>query len=89
MNVADFQPNQQIIPRAPRHDVDIYADIEGPTVHAFRSRVLNISASGMLLAEAGQLRIGDVVRSNIPDKSATLCTIVRLKNGRAGVRFEG
>jgi hypothetical protein len=88
MNSAAFQTDHRITPRAKRHDVDVYAEIGGPTVHPFRSRVLNISASGMLLAEAGQLRIGDVVYSKIAGRGSMLCTIVRLKNGSAGVRFE-
>jgi hypothetical protein len=88
MSALAQQTDQRITPRAKRHDVDVYAEIGGPTVHPFRSRVLNISASGMLLAEAGQLQIGDVVISRIAGRGATLCKIVRLKNGSAGVKFE-
>jgi hypothetical protein len=88
MTATALRTDPRIVPRAKRHDVDVYAEIEGPTVHAFESRVLNISASGMLLAEAGQLKIGDVVYAKIAGRGSTLCTIVRLKNGSAGVKFE-
>jgi hypothetical protein len=43
----------------------------------------------MLLAEAGQLKIGDVVYSTIAGRGSNLCTIIRLRNGSAGVKIKG
>jgi hypothetical protein len=88
MSASALPLTRRPVPRAERHDVDLYAEVAGPTVQAFRSRVRNISSSGMLLAEAGQLRIGDVIYAKIAGRPATLCKIVRVRNGSAGVKFD-
>lgn len=82
-------PDRAMIPRAPRQAVDFRVEIAGPTVNTFTTKVRNLSASGMLLHDAGGLRIGDVVSATLPDERVVVCAVVRLrKGGGAGLRFE-
>ncbi|MDO7841231.1 PilZ domain-containing protein [Sphingomonas immobilis] len=83
------RPEPRIIPRAPRHDVDVAAEIAGPTILPFSSRVKNISTSGMLLLDSGQLQVGDVVYAKLPGRAPVLCVVARLRpGGGAGIKFE-
>jgi hypothetical protein len=88
-SLAPLHAATSFVPRAERHDVDIAVRIEGPTVQPFSTRVKNISSSGMLLAKAGQLQVGDVVSVALPAKMPMLCVVARLrKGGGAGIKFE-
>jgi hypothetical protein len=87
--LAPLQTAHDFVPRAERHDVDIIVTIEGPTVQPFSTRVKNISSSGMLLANSGQLHVGDVISVTLPDRAPMLCVVARVKKGGgAGIKFE-
>lgn len=75
------------VERAPREELQCHADFHGPTVAAFKSRVRNISTSGMLIDCPAALRIDDVLVARLPGIGEVICTVVRLRNGRAGIRF--
>jgi hypothetical protein len=80
---------REIVPRAPRREVNVAARIEGPTIQSFSTRVKNISSSGMLLSDSGELQVGDVLYATLPGMAAVLCMVARLtKGGGAGIRFE-
>ncbi|WP_145958997.1 PilZ domain-containing protein [Sphingobium sp. SCG-1] len=75
------------IERAPRQNLSCTAEISGPTVPTFQSRVRNISSSGMLIDHYGHVSVGDVVISKLPGADDMVGTIVRVRDGTAGVRF--
>lgn len=81
-------PNRQMVPRADRHSVSFEAAIAGPTVHAYRTPVANVSASGMLLKDAASLQVGDVLTATLPSLGPITCTVARLRSGEAGVKFD-
>lgn len=82
--------NQQLIARARRYSVSFIVEISGPTVGSFLCRVSNISSSGMLIEEAGGLKVGDAFYAQFPGMPARLCVIARLrKGGGAGAKFKG
>jgi len=84
-----LQTARTFVPRAERHDVDIVVAIEGPTIRPFSTRVKNISSSGMLLAQSGQLHAGDVISVTLPARAPMLCVVARLKKGGgAGIKFQ-
>ncbi len=77
-----------LVPRATREDAHCHAYFTGPTVAKFRSRIRNISASGMLIDCHAPLHRGDVLIAQLPGVGDTLCSVARLRNGAAGMRFE-
>ncbi|RVT39459.1 PilZ domain-containing protein [Sphingobium algorifonticola] len=79
---------RSLIPRASREAAHCHAYFSGPTVPEFRSRIRNISASGMLIDCHAPLHRGDVLIALLPGIGETLCSVARLRNGVAGVRFE-
>lgn len=81
-----LQP-KTFVERAPREQARCVAEISGPTVPTFESRVSNISNSGMLIEQFGHMSVGDVVIARIPGVEDLVGTIVRVRDGTAGVRF--
>ena len=77
-----------LVPRAPREAAQCHVDFSGPTVANFRSRIRNISSSGMLIDCHAPLHRDDVLIAQLPGAGETLCRVARLRNGVAGVRFE-
>jgi len=77
----------QWVPRAKRRDTDFLVDIAGPTTAPFRATVRNLSASGMLIAGAHGLNVGDVLTVKMPANDEVMCMIVRVNARGAGVRF--
>lgn len=77
-----------LTPRAERHLVAFDVDVEGPTTPAYRTPVRNVSASGMLLKDAGALQVGDVLSARLPSLGPIVCRVVRLRGGEAGVKFD-
>jgi len=75
------------VARAPRHDSAVEVDVSGPTVATFRSRVRNVSTSGMLIESPHALQVGDVLSAAMPGTGEVMCVVVRLRRGAAGVRF--
>jgi hypothetical protein len=76
-----------LVARAERMPSHYVSAITGPTVPPFRSRIRNISTSGMLIDGPAQISIGDVISASIPGNGDVLGTIVRKKDGTAGVKF--
>ncbi|KQT31746.1 hypothetical protein ASG29_07445 [Sphingomonas sp. Leaf412] len=85
--MESFTP-RPLTPRADRHTVGFDVDIEGPTTPAYRTPVRNVSASGMLLKDAGVLQVGDVLSARLPRLGPIVCRVVRLRAGEAGVKFD-
>ena len=81
-------PHRPLVPRADRHAVGFDVAVEGPTTHAYRTPVRNVSASGMLLKDAASLQVGDVVTAHLPKLGVVTCRVVRLRGGEAGVKFD-
>lgn len=79
--------SKTFIERAPRQNLSCTAEISGPTVPTFQSRVRNISSSGMLIDHFGHVSVGDVIISKLPGAEDLVGTIVRVRDGTAGVRF--
>ena len=74
-------------PRAPRQDSALVVEVSGPTVQPFRSRVRNVSTSGMLIDSPHALQVGDVLAAAMPGAGEVMCVVVRFRRGAAGVRF--
>lgn len=85
--LAVIATKTDFVERAPREEGQCHADFYGPTVAPFRSRVRNISTSGMLIDSPAALRIDDVLVARLPGVGEIICTVARLRNGRAGIRF--
>lgn len=90
MNFLRPRPHQEsaLTPRAKRYSFDFSVLVSGPTISPFTSRVINISRSGLLLEDAGALQVGDVVSISLPEQRPTLCSVVRLSKGGAGIKFQ-
>lgn len=84
---AKMVTKTDFVERAPREDGHCHADLYGPTVAPFRSRVRNISTSGMLIDCPAALHVDDVLVARLPGVGEIICTVARLRNGRAGIRF--
>lgn len=76
-----------LVPRAERIPSDYISEISGPTVATFRSRIRNISTSGMLMDAPDSISIGDVVMAAIPGNGSVMGTVARKRDGTAGVKF--
>lgn len=87
MSEALVDEPKTFIERAPRQNLSCMAEISGPTVPTFQSRVRNISNSGMLIDHYGHVSVGDVVISKLPGAEDLVGTIVRVRDGTAGIRF--
>ncbi|HEU0065746.1 MAG TPA: PilZ domain-containing protein [Sphingomonas sp.] len=75
------------VERAERQAAGYIATISGPTIRTFDTRVINRSASGMLIDLGEDLQIGDVVTAMLPDRKSQFCQVVRLRDRTAGLRF--
>lgn len=78
---ATLRADPTLVPRAERHTVAFDVDVEGPTTPAYRTPVRNVSASGMLLKDAGALQVGDVLSARLPQLGLIVCRVVRLRGG--------
>ncbi len=76
-----------LVPRADRIPSEYVSEISGPTVPLFRSRIRNISSSGMLFDYAGPISIGDVVSAHLPGNGQVMATVVRKRDGKVGAKF--
>ena len=81
------QQRRRHVPRAERMASHHVIEISGPTTAAFRSRVRNVSSSGMLIDNVGHVSVGDVVTATLPGAGQVMGTVVRLKDAAAGIRF--
>jgi hypothetical protein len=84
---ATMERTRTYVARAERVVSHHVVEISGPTTNAFRSRIRNVSSTGMLIDHLGQISVGDVVSATLPGAGAIIGTVVRLKDARAGVRF--
>ncbi|WP_081988113.1 PilZ domain-containing protein [Sphingomonas sp. 37zxx] len=88
MTPSPICARKRFVKRAPRQNLAISVEIQGPTVEPFETVTSNISTSGMLLADGGQLQVGDVFHARLSGASWQLCKVVRLKkDSGAGVEF--
>lgn len=88
MLAVSLPPARQMTPRAARREANFTVAVEGPTITPFTSPVANVSATGMLLKNAGQLRAGDILYASIAGGAAILCVVARLsRGGGAGIKF--
>ena len=78
---------RQWIDRADRRETSLYAEVAGPTSAPFRSRVRNISTTGMLIDAPEAVAVGDILVVQIPDGRELICAVVRRRAGTVGIRF--
>jgi hypothetical protein len=78
---------RQWIDRADRLDTSLYAEVAGPTSAPFRSRVRNISTTGMLIDAPEAVAVGDILIVQMPDGRELICAVVRRRAGSVGIRF--
>jgi len=79
--------DQLWVARAERFDFDAVVCVTGPTTPPFSTTVKNISQSGALIRDCGQLQVGDVAFVHLPSLGEVACTLVRRTNKYAGLRF--
>lgn len=87
MNGNEMTEQRTFVERAPREALQCTAEIAGPTITSFMTRVWNISMSGMLIDHNDQVSVGDVITARLPGNGLVFGQVVRVKQANAGVKF--
>jgi hypothetical protein len=83
--MASSQPDHP--DRSPRESVLLQTEIALPGQANFTCRVRNISATGMMIECANNLRVGDTVTATLRGIGNVECSVARVRSGLAGLHF--